>query len=181
MTRLLWVVACATVTASCASGGRAARPRVAAGPVGETAAATLRDRSGAPVGEVQLQQAPHGVVARVRLAGVPPGEHGFHVHQVGKCEPPFDSAGGHYAPEGRKHGVANPDGMHSGDLPNVHVPAGGTVEITGFLDRVSLRGENPLLDADGSAFMVHAKPDDYRTDPAGDAGERIACGVVERR
>jgi Cu-Zn family superoxide dismutase len=163
---------------ACAGAGRAAQPQAG---VGETAAATLRDTNGASVGEVELRQAPLGVIARVRLEGVPAGEHGFHVHEVGSCVPPFESAGGHYAPEGRAHGIESPEGMHAGDLPNVRVPGSGALDVTLFLDRLSLRGQNPLLDADGSAFVVHDMPDDYRTDPAGEAGGRIACGVVERR
>ncbi len=180
MRTLFFVVSAAALGAACASSGRSARLAASAG-AGETAAATLSDVRGERVGEVQLRQAPGGVIARVLLAGVPEGEHAFHVHEVGRCEPPFDTAGGHYAPGRQAHGIENVRGKHEGDLPNLQVPATRTLDVTFFLDAVSLRGGNPLLDADGSTFVIHEKADDYRTDPAGNAGARIACGVVERR
>lgn len=180
MRALIVVVGAAALTVACAAGGRTSRP-AASGGIGATAAATLSNVRGERVGEVQLRQAAGGVVARVKLDGVPAGERAFHVHEVGRCEPPFDTAGGHYAPRGRAHGIENPAGRHAGDLPNLHVPATGALDVTLFLDALTLEGENPVLDADGSAFVVHEKGDDYRTDPAGDAGARIACGVIERR
>jgi Cu-Zn family superoxide dismutase len=179
MRALIVMVSAAALVAACA-GGRGARP-AASGGGGETATATLSNAGGERVGEVQLRQAPGGVIARVTLDGVPAGEHAFHVHEVGRCEPPFETAGGHYAPRGRAHGIENPDGKHAGDLPNLQVPATRMLDVTFFLEAVSLRGEDPLLDADGSAFVVHERADDYRTDPAGDAGARIACGVVAPR
>jgi Cu-Zn family superoxide dismutase len=99
---------------------------------------------------------------------------------VGRCEPPFTTAGGHFNPGGRKHGFSNPDGMHAGDLPNLRVGKDGTAEAELLTAQVTLSpGPTSLLDADGSAIVLHAGPDDYVSDPAGNAGDRIACGVIK--
>jgi Cu-Zn family superoxide dismutase len=147
----------------------------------ETARAVLRDSTGRQVGSVTLTQTPHGVLLRAELVGVPPGVHALHVHAVGKCEgPSFQSAGGHFNPHRRQHGLLSPEGPHAGDAPNVHVGA-GIVTFEVLFSQVTLsRGDNALLDADGAAVVVHAGADDYATDPAGNAGARIACGVVEQ-
>ena len=146
----------------------------------QTAKSTLNDASGKEVGQVQLLQTPHGVLVRVSLKGAPAGDHAFHIHAVGKCEPPFTSAGPHFNPASHKHGMEAPEGAHAGDMPNLHIPASGelTVEIANPM--VSLvKGEaNSVFDADGSAFIVHAGADDYKTDPTGNAGDRLACGVI---
>jgi Cu-Zn family superoxide dismutase len=146
----------------------------------QTAKAPLKDASGKDVGSVDLVQTPHGVLLKLSLKGIPAGEHAFHVHAVGKCEPPFTSAGGHFNPGGRKHGMAAADGAHAGDMPNLHVPASGELAVEIANPAISLvKGQpNSVFDADGSAIVVHAKADDYKTDPAGDAGDRIACGVI---
>jgi Cu-Zn family superoxide dismutase len=145
-----------------------------------TAKSTLKDASGKEVGQVQLLQTPHGVLVRVSLKGAPAGDHAFHIHAVGKCEAPFTSAGPHFNPASHKHGMEAPEGAHAGDMPNLHIPASGelTVEIANPM--VSLvKGEaNSVFDADGSAFIVHAGADDYKTDPTGNAGDRLACGVI---
>jgi Cu-Zn family superoxide dismutase len=115
----------------------------------------------------------------LELTAAPPGAHGFHIHTTGKCEPPkFESAGGHFNPDESKHGFLNPEGPHAGDMPNIHVPESGklTVEVLNTL--VTVGGENALLDEDGAALVLHADPDDYKSDPAGHAGGRIACGVI---
>ena len=148
--------------------------------IAQTAKSTLKDASGKEVGQVQLLQTPHGVLVRVSLKGAPAGDHAFHIHAVGKCEPPFTSAGPHFNPASHKHGMEAPEGAHAGDMPNLHIPASGelTVEIANPM--VSLvKGEaNSVFDADGSAFIVHAGADDYKTDPTGNAGDRLACGVI---
>ena len=145
------------------------------------ASATLRDAAGKTVGEVQLRETPHGVLIHAVLEGLPPGKHAFHVHEHGRCEGKFDSAGGHFEPKGRAHGYLNPKGSHAGDLPNVVVPADGKVDVEMMSAELSLAsGPGGLFDADGAALVVHAGPDDYATDPAGNAGGRIACGVLER-
>ncbi len=160
----------------CAAGLALALPAHAA----ETASAVLKDKTGKEVGTVALTQTPSGVLMRLNLTAVPPGDHAFHVHAIGKCDPPdFTSAGGHYNPDQTKHGLMNPEGPHAGDMPNLHVPEGGTLTVEILNPLVSLSGDPaPLLDADGSALVIHAGADDYRTDPAGNAGERVACGVI---
>lgn len=149
-----------------------------------TATATLKDASGKPVGTVTLRQAAHGVLLTGSLSGLPPGEHAFHVHEVGLCEPPFKSAGAHFNPSGHEHGIDNPKGMHAGDLPNIYVSPSGEAKFDDFLLRdVSLLPgtKGSLFDKDGSSIIIHAAPDDYRSNPAGNAGDRIACGVIEKR
>ncbi|MBS0523429.1 MAG: superoxide dismutase family protein [Proteobacteria bacterium] len=147
----------------------------------ETAKALLRDKTGKDVGTVDLVQTPHGVLLKLSVKGIPAGEHAFHVHAVGKCEPPFTSAGGHFNPGGRKHGMEAADGPHAGDMPNLHVPPSGELAVEVVNPAISLvRGQpNSVFDADGSAAIIHAGADDYKTDPAGNAGDRIACGVIE--
>lgn len=144
------------------------------------AKAVLQDPDGQQVGTVNLTETPHGVLLDVQFEGLPEGTHGFHIHETGLCEPPFKSAGGHFNPGGAKHGILAPEGKHAGDLPNIHMPA-GSLRLEVLAAEVTLaEGEaNSLLDADGSAIVVHDGADDYVTDPAGDAGNRIACGVIE--
>jgi Cu-Zn family superoxide dismutase len=135
-----------------------------------------------PVGEAVLRQTPNGVLITVNLRDLPPGEHGFHVHEKGTCLPPFDSAGGHFNPTHKAHGFEDAKGPHAGDLPNLVVPESGTVKAELFTDRITLDPGKPdsVIDQDGSALVIHAGADDYRTNPAGDSGARIACGVIER-
>ena len=144
-----------------------------------TASAMLKDASGKEVGRATLTSTPSGTLLNLTLTAVPPGVHALHIHAVGKCEPPdFKSAGPHFNPDQTKHGMMNAEGPHAGDLPNIHVPANGKLEVE-FLDPVvTLSQEAALLDADGSAIVIHAGADDYKTDPAGNAGDRIACGVI---
>jgi Cu-Zn family superoxide dismutase len=147
----------------------------------DTASAILKDKDGKEVGRVALTKTPSGVLLNVTLTGVSPGDHAFHVHAVGKCEPPdFKSAGPHFNPDQTKHGVMNLEGPHSGDMPNLHVPDSGKLQVEILNTLVSLDEAAALLDEDGSALVVHAVADDYKTDPAGNAGDRIACGVVTR-
>ena len=144
------------------------------------AKAVLKDKSGKDVGEANLSQTRNGVLIRLSVKGIEAGEHAFHVHAVGKCEPPFTSAGGHFNPASHKHGLESPQGAHAGDMPNLHVPQDGTltVEVLNTMITLAKGQPNSVFDADGSALVIHAKADDNKTDPAGDAGDRIACGVV---
>jgi Cu-Zn family superoxide dismutase len=146
----------------------------------QTAKASLKDASGKDVGQVQLLQTPHGVLLKLSVKGVPAGEHAFHVHAVGKCEPPFTSAGGHFNPASKKHGMEAQEGSHAGDMPNLFIPASGelTVEIANPMISLVKGQPNSVFDADGSALIIHAGADDYKTDPTGNAGDRIACGVI---
>ncbi len=144
----------------------------------DRARAAMANANGESVGEVELSQTPHGTLLHAKLTGLPPGAHAFHVHTVGKCEPPFKSAGGHFNPDGVKHGILAEDGVHAGDMPNIHVPESGALEIEVLNTLLTL--DASLFDDDGAAIVIHDGPDDYKTDPAGAAGPRIACGVIEK-
>jgi superoxide dismutase, Cu-Zn family len=150
---------------------------------GAGAGAELKDRDGQVIGRAQLADTPNGVLLRVSLDRAPEGEHAFHIHETGQCQAPgFESAGGHFNPSKAQHGFHDAKGPHAGDLPNIHVPQGGRLTFEHVLHDVSLSaGNNSLLDQNGSALVMHAKPDDYRTDPAGAAGDRLACGVIQKQ
>lgn len=147
----------------------------------QTATAALKGADGKEVGSVNLTQTSQGVLINVAVKGLPPGEHALHVHAVGKCEPPFTSAGGHFNPGGKKHGMLSPEGQHAGDMPNLHIPQSGdlTVEVLNVNITLEKGKPNSVFDTDGSAVVIHAGSDDYKTDPTGDAGGRIACGVIQ--
>lgn len=127
-------------------------------------------------GTVTAADSPGGLTLTLAGMNLPAGTHGIHLHMTGKCEPPrFDSAGPHFNPANKKHGTDNPDGPHQGDLPNVEVAAGGA--LNQVLNVPGLTMEQ-LADADGTALVIHAKPDDNKTDPSGESGDRIACALV---
>ena len=153
----------------------AAAPGVGAG---EPAQAQMMNAEGGSVGVVTLNETPHGTLLHARLQNLPEGAHAFHVHAVGKCEAPFKSAGGHFNPGDKMHGLHSEEGMHAGDMPNIHVPASGSLEIE--ILNTQLRLDASLFDDDGAAIVIHEGPDDYVSDPAGAAGSRIACGVIVR-
>ena len=132
--------------------------------------------NGQVLGQVRMWQTPGGVTFRIGAAGLPHGIHGVHVHGVGRCEgPAFASAGPHWNPTQHKHGFNAPAGPHLGDLPNVTVAANGVLA-----EAVTLPGASfaTLLDGDGAALVIHARADDYATDPSGNSGDRIACAVI---
>jgi superoxide dismutase, Cu-Zn family len=147
----------------------------------QSAKAALKSADGKDVGSAELTQTPAGVLIKLSVKGLPAGEHAFHVHDVGKCEPPFTSAGGHFNPGGKKHGMMAAEGHHAGDMPNLHIPPSGeiVVEILNTAVTVEKGKPNSVFGPDGTALIIHAGKDDYKTDPTGDAGGRIACGVIQ--
>ncbi|WP_324829092.1 superoxide dismutase family protein [Qipengyuania zhejiangensis] len=142
--------------------------------------ATLRQANGLPVGSAQLIRNGNTISVAVAVTGLTEGQHGFHLHTTGQCTAPgFTSAGGHLNPGNRTHGSLSTGGMHLGDMPNLQVGSNRSAAV-----QVDLQGESDailadIFDEDGTAVVIHAGPDDYRSDPAGDAGARIACGVIE--
>ncbi len=139
------------------------------------AKADIKNAQGQSIGSATLTETPHGVLLSVNLTSAPAGPHAFHIHGVGKCEAPFTSAGPHLNPAGKKHGLKSAEGAHAGDLPNITVPASGALTFDVLAPGVTMAS---VLDADGAAVVLHAGVDDYATDPAGAAGDRVACGVL---
>ena len=160
----------------------AASPSPAAGLGAGLVLADLRDASGQLVGVAVFSQTAGGVQVTVQVRDLPPGVHGIHLHAVGRCDPPdFMSAGGHFNPTNRQHGLRNPQGPHAGDLTNLTVEANGTGSLQETNASVTLApGAASLVDGDGTALVIHDAPDDEATDPTGNSGGRIACGVVAR-
>lgn len=143
--------------------------------------ADLRDAQGRSRARATVEQAGDSLRVRIEATGMSPGSYGAHLHTVGRCDPPaFTTAGPHWNPTGQKHGKDNPQGMHRGDLPNLMVGADGQGSFEYTIPGASLSGMSPakLIDEDGAAVVIHAKPDDFRTDPSGNSGDRIACGVL---
>jgi Cu-Zn family superoxide dismutase len=164
--RRLVIFAAATTLTACISNGE---------PEGG-APIPLISSAGQSIGSVRTWQTSGGVAFKIYASGLPHGLHGIHVHSVGRCDPPdFASAGPHWNPLGRQHGLNNPAGPHAGDMRNVEVEANGVLETTVTLPGASMA---TLLDADGAALVLHAAPDDYVTDPSGNSGARIACAVL---
>ncbi|WP_206044666.1 superoxide dismutase family protein [Gemmatimonas groenlandica] len=141
--------------------------------------AKVVDAGGRELGVLTLADAGAAISVDGTLRGLPPGVHGMHIHAVGRCDAPdFASAGPHWSPTPKQHGSTNQAGPHHGDLMNLTVGADSSVVVKMSTPAGSLRGENPLLDADGAAIVIHATADDYKTDPSGNSGARIACGVA---
>ncbi|HXD99378.1 MAG TPA: superoxide dismutase family protein [Candidatus Acidoferrum sp.] len=152
-------------------------------PTDNTARAEMRNAGGQVVGNATFTQVGNAVRVLLEVQGLPPGAKGVHVHAVGKCDgPDFASAGSHFNPQGRQHGALNTQGPHAGDLPNITIAADGKGRLESTTELISLVGGASLVfDADGSAIVIHAAPDDFRTDPTGNSGARIACGVIVRK
>jgi superoxide dismutase, Cu-Zn family len=147
----------------------------------QSAKATFKNDEGKDIGSVELMQVSDGVLLKIALKGLPAGDHAFHVHAAGKCEPPFTSAGGHFNPGNKMHGMMSAEGHHAGDMPDLVVPASGELNVQLVNTAITLENEKPnsVFKPDGTALIIHANPDDYKTDPTGNAGGRIACAVIE--
>ena len=147
--------------------------------VGATSTAMMTAPDGSSMGMVTLTQGQNGILVSADLAGLSHGWHGFHIHGVGSCSPDFSAAGGHLTVEGQGHGFMQGE-FHTGDMPNIYAAQDGIARANVFNTRASFSGDDgkAIFDADGSAIIVHAKPDSYGEDPA--AGDRVACGVIER-
>jgi Cu-Zn family superoxide dismutase len=174
MKRLAWIFSLLILI-----GGKAYGQPKAGDPAGR---ATIINSKGETVGSATLTQGPQSVTIAVEVSQLPPGKHGIHIHAIGKCDPPdFQTAGGHFNPFSKKHGLKNPEGSHAGDLPNLEVGPDGKGKIEATVGGLTLGKEGlaVLLDSNGTAVVIHAGPDDEMTDPAGNSGARIACGVIK--
>ena len=179
LTSVIFAIAAAIIVTACASAPAVQSNRLA------VASAIIVNAAGEETGRADIWQDRDNVVhVNVQVSGMPPGPHGIHFHAMGVCDASgataFASAGAHYNPLGRQHGLDNPAGPHGGDAPNFTVSATGTGQATFTTDRISLtEGSTSLFDNDGSAIVVHAAADDQISQPAGNSGGRIACGVVK--
>jgi Cu-Zn family superoxide dismutase len=173
MKSALWAMALVPVLAVGLVGRAQAQP--------EVAKAKIINSQGKTVGDISIEHMASATLFLINVRDMPPGVHGIHIHSVGRCEPPtFDSAGPHFNPFNKQHGMHNPQGPHAGDLPNITIPSSGKLEtqimIAGMMQ---WEGEGGLLDGDGASIVIHANPDDYKTDPSGNSGARIACGKID--
>lgn len=150
---------------------------------GDAVEAEIVDREGSPVGTARFEQGTAGVIISVEVSGLTPGKHGMHLHQVGTCADAaegFKASGGHIAPSGKPHGFRNEKGPHEGDLPNLIAGSDGTARAELYSEMITVKdGAAALLDADGTALVIHEKPDDHRSQPIGGAGARVACAAIK--
>ncbi len=144
------------------------------------AVAKIIDTSGKKIGVASFIPTDSGVKISVQVTSLIPGKHGIHIHQVGKCDTPnFKSAGGHFNPYKHEHGLNNAKGAHNGDMANIEIDSSGNGSVIIENKMVRLGNANPLLRIDGASIIIHAKADDQKSQPAGNAGDRIGCGVIE--
>lgn len=164
------------------AGGRAIDTSAGGGASGDStrATASMRNAGNREVGTLTLTESAQGISVSGHLTGLPPGTHGIHFHTVGQCTPPFETAGGHWNPTNKQHGTENPQGPHLGDMPNITVGADSSAHVSVTTQGGTMRGTSSLMDADGAAIIIHASADDNRTDPSGNSGARLICGVVSR-
>lgn len=175
-------IAAVSVAAAPAFGqGDGALPEPASGQTLGTA--DLIDTTGTRIGTAAFVETPNSVLIQLRVDRIPAGGYALHIHETGRCDlPSFESAGGHHNPTGTRHGDLNPAGPHAGDLPNIFAASDGPLQVDLLTDRVTLGpGGTGLFPEGGTALVIHAGVDDYLTDPSGNAGSRIACGVIERQ
>jgi Cu-Zn family superoxide dismutase len=166
--------ACALALAGCDEGKLETGAPIAGG---ASATAMLQTPARTEVGRATVTEVSGGLRFTVDVRDLPPGTHGAHVHTTGRCDAPgFETAGGHWNPTSMKHGTMNPQGPHQGDVPNLIVDSAGRGTVAATIPGATMAG---LLDADGAAFVIHAGPDDLKTDPSGNSGGRIACGVFQ--
>lgn len=150
----------------------------------KSVAAPVLNTEGEEIGEVGFVEAEDGVTISIQAEGISPGVHGVHIHETGVCTPPdFTSAGAHFNPTDKEHGFENPKGFHLGDLPNIEVGDDGIISVKVTTAEITLKpnAANSILDKDGSALVIHEKEDDYKTNPAGNSGDRIACAALTRK
>ncbi|WP_412856907.1 superoxide dismutase family protein [Bacillus sp. 179-C3.3 HS] len=155
----------------------------AVAPKREPIVTTLMNTSGQKIGTIEVSESDSsGLDLHVKAKGLPPGPHGFHIHEIGICETPdFETAGPHFNPTHREHGFDNPKGHHAGDMPNLEVGADGQIDVVVNVPNVMLHGgENELLAQNGRSFVIHAEADDYLNNPSGNSGKRIACGAITK-
>ncbi len=163
--------------AACSGGGAGSDLE----PAESIARASLMGADQKQYGEVIIGEGDGGLIVQIKAEGLSPGPRGVHIHETGKCDgPDFKSAGGHWNPTEKEHGFDNPKGAHLGDFFNLEIGEDGTGSVEAKIDGANLKeGPNALMDEDGAAFVVHAGPDDLKTDPSGESGGRIACGIFE--
>jgi Cu-Zn family superoxide dismutase len=175
-------MALSAVIGVAACGGQARGPDGTSLP-DPAAGASLVDSAGARVGLATFSETEGTTQLGVSVSGLSPGKHGMHIHETGACTPPgFESAGGHFNPAAKQHGMLNPEGPHAGDLPNLVAGADGSADTTFTVSSTLLAdGPSSMVGAQQHAFVIHADPDDQKTDPSGNSGARVVCGVIERR